>query len=188
MTRYLTAQLFISLDGVVESPEEWHFPFVDDELLELVNDEQEDASTLLLGRRTYENFAASWPLRDDSVPLAKHLNSMEKVVVSDTLEKADWENSRILRPRGDLAGVVRELTAGAGEPITVAGSIDLVVGLLQARLLNDLQLLVHPVVVGRGRRLFDNWTGEPLRLDSGMTVAETSSGVRRLSYFRSRRR
>ena len=163
MTRPITAELFASLDLVVDEPQDWHFPWVGERMLAEIAREQQ-ASALLLGRRTYDVFAASWPQRGDEVPLAEQLNGMPKIVVSDRMrpDEASWSRTRILRPGGNLAAAIRSLD-GAGR-ITVAGSISLVEQLLAVGLLDELRLIVHPLVRGRGRRLFSNWDGPELRL------------------------
>ena len=154
MARTITAELFGSLDLVVEAPETWHFDWVGDEMLAEVGREQGEASALLLGRRTYEVFAATWPDRGDDVPLAARLNAMPKIVVSSTLDAATWHNTEVTR-FDDIAALKEQ---GEGR-ITVAGSIRLVESLLAAGLLDELRILSHPVILGRGRRLFDTYAG-----------------------------
>jgi len=154
MARTITAQLFASLDLVVEAPEAWHFRWVGDEMLAEVGREQNEASALLLGRRTYEVFAESWPTRGAEVPLAAHLNSMQKLVVSDTLRSPTWHNTEVIR-FDELAA----LKEGEGGSITVAGSIRLIESLMADGLLDELRILSHPVVLGAGRRLFDTYAG-----------------------------
>lgn len=167
MSRPITAQLFTSVDLVVGEPQTWHFPYVGPALLAEVEREQ-STTTLLLGRRTYDVFASSWPERDDDVPLAAQLNGMRKVVVSDSIsaEEARWANSTVLAPDGDLAGALESLDELGAERITVAGSISLVEQLLALGRLDELRLIVHPLIVGTGRRLFDGWTSgqHPLTL------------------------
>ncbi|KQR17226.1 dihydrofolate reductase family protein [Cellulomonas sp. Leaf334] len=154
MTRTITAELFASLDLVVESPETWHFGWVGGEMLAEVAREQGGASALLLGRRTYEVFADSWPHRGDDVPLARQLNSMQKIVVSSTLGSPTWHNTKVVG--FDEIAALKE--SGEGR-ITVAGSIRLVESLIAADLLDELRILSHPVVLGAGRRLFDTYAG-----------------------------
>lgn len=110
MSRPITAELFTSLDLVVEEPQAWHFPSVGEAMLAEIAREQY-TSTLLLGRTTYEIFASSWPERGDDVPLAAQLKGMTKVVVSDRIRDADatWAETRILRPRGDLPAAIARL-------------------------------------------------------------------------------
>jgi len=165
MSRPITAELFVSLDLVVEEPETWHFPWVDEAMLSEVAREQ-GASTLLLGRKTYDVFASSWPVRGDDVPLATQLNAMTKVVVSDRIADAEatWAPTTVLRPGGDLATAISSLDELGDGRMTVAGSVGLVEQLLALGLLTELRLIVHPLVLGTGRRLFDDWAADVLEL------------------------
>jgi dihydrofolate reductase len=160
--RKIVAGLFLTLDGVMEAPEDWQFPYWNDEEAEAVGSQLMTAETLLLGRRTYEIFAASWPQRGSEVPFADKLNSMPKVVVSSTLEKAEWHDTTVLR--GDVAREVAELKRQPGGDIAISGSATLVRSLLRDRLLDELRLLVHPIVLGKGARLFQDGDQVPLRL------------------------
>lgn len=179
---------FISLDGVVEDPggaEDfehggWSFEidrgeqgdkFKLDELLE--------ADAQLFGRKTYEGFAAAWPTREDDVGFADRINSMPKYVYSTTLQSADWTNSTILS--GDFAAAMRKLKGEVDGPILVAGSVALVQGLLENDLVDELRLVLFPVVLGSGKRLF----GPSDKLPMQLTNAETSgAGVQLLTYAR----
>lgn len=160
MNRPISAELFVSLDLVVEEPREWHFPWVQDKMLEEVAREQ-TTSTLLLGRKTYDSFASTWPDHGDDVPLARQLNDMRKIVISDGMPAANtgWANTRVLSPQGDFAAAIASLDADSNDRITVAGSISIVEQLLAADLLTELRLIVHPILIGSGRRLFDHWSG-----------------------------
>ncbi len=160
MARTITAELFASLDLVVEAPETWHFDWVGEEMLSEVAREQGGASALLLGRRTYEVFAASWPRRGDDAPLARQLNAMPKIVVSSTVSAPTWHNTEVTR----FEDVVALKESGEGR-ITVAGSIRLVESLIASGLLDELRILSHPVILGRGRRLFDTYDGPRVDLD-----------------------
>jgi dihydrofolate reductase len=176
--RKIVAQLFVSLDGVVESPEIWHLQYWNDELRAAVASQLEVADILLLGRRTYEVFAASWPQRSSDTLFADRINSMPKLVVSSTLTELHWRNSTLLR--GDVAEELTRLKATPGNHVTVSGSPTLVLWLLRTGLLDELQLLVHPVVVGGGARLFPD-AGDPHNLALAQaTCFET--GVLDLTY------
>lgn len=172
---------FVSLDGVMEDPggaEDfalggWSFKFdrgPEGDKFKL--DEALAADCLLLGRRTYEGFAAVWPNVKDEAGFANKMNGLPKFVVSSTLEQADWNNSTILR--GDLAAEVAALKTRFQGEIVVAGSAQLVNGLLQLRLVDELRLMVHPVVLGAGKKLFAA-AAEPcwLRLVSSRPAGET---------------
>jgi len=179
--RKIVAGLFISLDGVVESPEKWHFPYFNEEMGESVGRLMRRGDTMLLGRGTYEEFAAHWPHQDSSVdPVAKLLNETPKYVVSTTLDAATWHNSTIISH--DVAARVTELKQRPGRDITMSGSPTLVRWLLTEGLLDELHLLVHPIVLGTGRRLFEEGMG---RIPLTLTASESfGSGVLDLTYER----
>jgi len=151
--RKVVAMEFISADGVIESPHEWHFPYFGEDMGELLNELTGDMSALLLGRVTYEDFAASWPQRSDDEPGAKEMNETPKYAVTTTLTSADWQNSTLIT--SDVASQVRQLKEQPGGPIVIWGSATLVRWLLSEGLLDELHLFVHPIVVGDGKRLFD---------------------------------
>ncbi|HEY3871804.1 MAG TPA: dihydrofolate reductase family protein [Actinocrinis sp.] len=154
----ITAGLFTSVDGVVGEPQTWHFPFYCDELGAAVSAQLGAADTLLFGRVTYESFAGAWPAREEAgevdAPMAKSLGDTRKIVVSRKPLAFTWRNSEQLR--GDLVDAVRELKNEPGEgTIGMSGSVSVVRALLEAGLLDELHLFVHPVAVRRGLRLFD---------------------------------
>ncbi|GIF51179.1 dihydrofolate reductase [Asanoa ferruginea] len=160
--REITVAEFISVDGVVEAPEKWHFPWLDEEMMTAMW--SEPADTLLLGRVTYESFAGAFAGMPADDPVAAKMNRPEKVVVSRSLSSLSWVNSRLLPP-GDVATEVASLKAGPGGPITITGSITLSRTLLAAGLVDRLILLVHPIVVGSGERFFaDGGPRVPLKL------------------------
>jgi dihydrofolate reductase len=178
---------FVSLDGVMEDPggaEDykhggWTFE-IDrgEEGNQFKLDEVIEAEAQLLGRTTYEGFAAAWPSREDPGGFAERMNSMPKYVVSSTLQEASWNNSTILR--GDLADEVAKLHREIDGPILVAGSAQLVQGLLERDLVDELHLMVFPVVLGEGKRLFgDVSEKKPLRLLDSRSVGD---GVSILTY------
>ncbi|MFE7316458.1 dihydrofolate reductase family protein [Streptomyces sp. NPDC057555] len=172
----MTAGLFLSLDGVAEAPDQWHFPYLNDEMAAVVQARMDDADTMLLGRTTYEEFAAYWPDSDED--LTDRMNGAHKLVVSRTLTTADWHNTTLLGGAEPLAELAR-LKQRPGRNIAAVGSIDLVRSLLAAGLLDELQLLVHPVVVGGGKRLFPEGGRIPLRLAASTTLR---TGVLSLVY------
>ncbi len=174
---------FVSLDGVIEDPGGsegtdfggWTFKFEDPEGMKYKLDEVRDHDAMLLGRVTYEGFAAAWPGIEDEVGFAERMNSMPKYVVSRTLKRADWNSSTILS--GDLATEVAALKDGDGGDILVAGSASLVQELLSHGLVDELRLMVFPIVLGHGKRLFADVTGTPVlervdfkALDSGTVI------------------
>ena len=174
--RKIMAGLFISLDGVVEAPETWHFPYFNDEMGEIVGAQMGAAGTMLLGRRTYDEFAAYWPSAEDG-DFAARMNGTPKLVVSTTLDEATWQNSTIVRSLDDLA----RIKAGEGGDLGITGSPTLVRSLIAAGLLDELRLLVHPFVVGSGKRLFegDDLSHVPLHLAGSQVL---STGVLSLVY------
>jgi dihydrofolate reductase len=176
--RKIVAGLFISLDGVIEAPETWHFPYFDDEMGAAVTAQMAGADTMLLGRRTYEAFASFWPTQGDDDPTARHMNATPKLVASTTLTSADWQNSTLIR--GDLAEELTRVNRLPGKDIGVTGSATLVRSLLREGLLDELRLLVHPIVVGQGARLFPEGTSrQPLKLVDATTF---TTGVLYLTY------
>ena len=175
--RRIVAGLFVSLDGVVESPETWQSPYFNDEMGAEIGTQMAAADTLLLGRRTYQEFAAFWPQRGDAGP-AHFMNNTPKRVASTTLQAVDWQNSTLIT--GDLAEELAELKAQPGDNILVAGSPSLVVWLLRHDLLDELGVMVCPVLVGGGARLFDvDGSQVPLTLVASLTF---STGVVNLTY------
>jgi dihydrofolate reductase len=151
--RKINASLFTSLDGVVEAPEQWTGPYFSPQVGQTVGDLMASADTLLLGRVTYQTFATAFAHDTSGNPLATQMNEFPKVVVSSTLEKTDWQNSALIT--GDIGEQICNLKAQAGRNINVSGSTTLVRWLLKNGLLDQLDLLVFPVVVGKGTRLFD---------------------------------
>jgi dihydrofolate reductase len=169
--RKITAGLFVALDGVVEAPDQWHFPYFNDEMGAAVGGQLGAAGTILLGRKTYDSFAGAWPDReaggDEDAEFAKKLGDTRKVVVSNQQLKFAWRNSEQLE--GDLVEGITALKNEPGGDIGMSGSVSLVRQLLAAGLLDELHLLVHPIVVGTGMRLFDEGNPIPLKLLSSQT-------------------
>ncbi len=152
--RKITAGLFVSLDGVVESPEKWQLPYFNDEMGEAVGAVMAAADAMLLGRVTYQEFASYWPgVSSEEQPFAGYMNDTPKYVVSTTLEEPlEWNNSTLIK--GNLAEEITRLKQRPGRNIGITGSATLVRSLLQDDLIDELGLMVHPVVVGSGKRLF----------------------------------
>jgi dihydrofolate reductase len=160
--RKITAGLFIALDGVVEAPDQWHFPYFNDEMGAAVDGQLGAADTILLGRKTYDSFAGAWPDREaggaEDAEFAKKLGDTRKIVVSRQNLRFSWRNSEQIK--GDLADAVVALKNEPDGDIGMSGSVSVVRQLLAAGLLDELHLLVHPIAVGKGMRLFDE--GEPI--------------------------
>jgi len=162
MMRKIIANLFISLDGVVEEPGNWHFPYFNDEMGAAVDAVLGTADTLLLGRKTYDDHARAWPQLEaaggEDAEFAKVLGDARKLVVSHQRPELTWRNSEQLQ--GDLVEAVTSLKHQPGDGhIATSGSVSVVRQLLAAGLLDELRLLVHPIAVRKGMRLFDE--GEP---------------------------
>jgi dihydrofolate reductase len=185
--RKLVVSEFVSLDGVMEDPggaEDydrggWSFRIPrgpEGDRFKL--DELFAADALLLGRVTYEGFAAAWPDISDDQGFAERMNGMAKYVVSSTLEQAAWNNSTVIS--GDLAAAITELKRQPGANILVAGSARLVSALIELDLVDEYRLMVYPVLLGAGKRLFaDGRQAAPLHLREAITV---DSGVMMLVY------
>jgi len=151
--RKIVAGFFISLDGVVEAPETWHMSYFNEEMGEVVGANMATSDANLFGRVNYLAQEAHWTAQDPEDPFAKQLNGIKKYVVSDTLDSADWANSTLIKGT-DAAAELAALKEQEGGDIYVFGSATLVRWLIGEGLLDELQLLVHPVVVGHGQRLF----------------------------------
>jgi dihydrofolate reductase len=176
--RKIKSNFFISLDGVVESPDKWHFPYFDDEMGAAVGAGFATADAMLMGRVLYDEWAAYWPEHADQ-PFGDVINSIKKYVVSNSLEAAEWENSEIIS--GDVAQTLTDLKAHDGGDIAMSGSPTTVRWLLREGLVDELNLLMHPIAVGEGlARLFP--TNEP-RIPLQLLSAESfKTGVLSLSY------
>ena len=174
--RKVTSGLFVSLDGVVESPHLWQFDVFNEEMEDAMTRFLEPIDTALLGRVTYEEWAPYWPTSDDGY--ADFINNVPKYVASTTLRQVDWQNSMLIE--GDVAAAVRDLKARPGGVIAVQGSPTLVRYLLANDLLDELTLMIHPVIAGGGKRLFpgDSELKQMRLLDHRVT----RTGVALLTY------
>jgi dihydrofolate reductase len=180
---------FVSLDGVIEAPGGgegyrhggWTFEIErGQEGDKFKLDELVEAEAQLLGRVTYEGFAAAWPQMEDEAGFAEKMNAMPKYVVSSTLERAEWQNSTVLS--GDPADSVARLKEEVDGVILVAGSATLVKALIEAELVDELRLMVFPVLLGEGKRLFPEGEAKHrLRLAEAKTVGD---GIVLLRYER----
>ena len=176
--RKIKSNFFISLDGVVESPDKWHFPYFDEEMGGAVGAGFATTDAMLMGRVLYDEWAAYWPGNADQ-PFGDVINPMKKYVLSDSLQAAEWQNSEIIS--GDAARKLNDIKAGEGGDISMSGSATTVRWLLREGLLDELNLLVHPIVVGDGlARLFPaDEPSIPLELVSSHAF---KTGVLNLSY------
>jgi dihydrofolate reductase len=151
--RKLIVSEFVTLDGVMEAPEKWQFPYYSDDLAEVIQAQILASDAMLLGRVTYEVFAAYWPSQtNNEFGISDKLNSEPKFVVSSTLQKAEWNNSTLIKEH--VAEEISKLKQQPGGNIGITGSATLVQSLMQADLIDEYRLMVHPVVLGSGKRLF----------------------------------
>jgi dihydrofolate reductase len=181
--RKLVASFFISLDGVVQGPGPgddfelagWTMPYWDDDIAAFADAAMQAADTLLLGRVTYQGFAAAFA--SSTGPDAQIMNNYRKYVVSTTLEQAEWNNSSLIT--GNVVQEVAKLKQQEGQDIGMSGSGTLVQSLLRHNLIDELNLLIYPVVLGCGKRLFEDGIKVNLKLKQSKT---SSSGVLLTTY------
>jgi dihydrofolate reductase len=174
--RKIVSGLFIALDGVVEAPNKWQEHF-DEDMGEALTAQLNSQDTVLLGRVTYEEWAPYWSTSTDE-PFASYINNVPKYVVSNTLKSVEWSNSTLLK--GNLAEELASLKQQPGKDIGVAGSPTLVHSLLEQGLLDELILMVHPVIAGSGKRLFED--GESLKRLKLVSAKATRTGTVILTY------
>ena len=172
--RNIVVTEFLSLDGVMEAPA-WTFPYWNDEIARFKGDETNASDALLLGRVTYQGFAAAWPESTDEG--APYFNNVRKYVVSTTLDTVEWNNSILIKD--NIVEEITRLKQQDGRDIAVHGSATLVQTLVQHDLVDRYRLLVYPLVVGTGKRLFQEGTTATLKLVESQSF---SSGVAALIY------
>ncbi len=176
VSTYMTRDGVMSLDG--DMAQKWHFPFFNDELAKYAYDQLFAADALLLGRRTYDVFAASWPWVTDEQGFADRMNHLPKYVVSTTLATADWTNTTIIRDQ--VPDAVATLKQQPGQDILLYGSAMLMHTLMHHGLIDEYRLWLHPVVAGSGQRLFQD--GGAMTLLQRTAITPFSSGVTILHY------
>jgi len=178
--RKLVVSEYSTLDGVIEDPggldtfkqNNWHFPFFNEDVQKYKFTELAETDVLVLGRRTYQEFAPVWPSVTDETGYADRINHLHKYVFSTTLSQLEWNNSRLIK--GDIAEAISKLKQEDGQDIMVFGSSELVYQLDQQNLIDEYRILVHPVVVGRGKRLFrDGNTMQAFKLVSTQQLGST---------------
>jgi dihydrofolate reductase len=176
--RKIVVSEFLSADGVMEAPDTWQFPFQTEEMGAITERQTSDTDAFLLGRVTYEIFAGFWPtMTNNEFGVADKWNSAPKYVVSTSLQKADWNNSTQIK--SNVIEEIRKLKQQPGGNIGIIGSATLVHSLLDACLIDEIQVLVHPIVLGKGIRLFVEGYRSPLKLTDSKIL---SNGVVYLSY------
>jgi dihydrofolate reductase len=173
--RKVVAAIYLSLDGVMENPG-WTGPYFNEELAKLQHELLFASDALLLGRVTYQGFAAAWPTMKDEEGFADRMNSMPKFVASTTLKEMEW-NAQVLG--GNLGEEVASLKQQPGQNLLIYGSSKLIRSLLPHNIIDEYRLMIFPVVLGTGQRLFDNGSQASLQLVDTKT---TSTGVAILTY------
>jgi dihydrofolate reductase len=151
MSRVVVTE-FVTLDGVMEAPDKWSFPYWNEQAAKFKRDELFESDALLLGRVTYQGFADAWPSRTDEEGFADRMNSLPKFVVSTTLNQVDWNNSKLIK--SNVAEELARLKQQPGQGILIYGSGQLVNSLMPHGLIDEYRLMVYPLVVGSGKRLF----------------------------------
>ena len=183
--RRIVVSEFLSLDGVMEAPGDqdkfeqagWTMPYWNNEIGKFKQEELFDCDCLLLGRVTYQGFAEAWPSRKDDQGFADRMNNIPKYVASTTLKQLDWNNSHLIV--GHLAGEVMMLKEKPGKDILVAGSSVLIQTLMAHDLIDEYRLLVYPVILGTGKRLFKEGISKKLK---EVEAGDLGNGVMLLEY------
>jgi dihydrofolate reductase len=170
----IVGNFFIALDGVVEAPDQWHFPYFNEEMGAAVGSGMESNKAFLMGRQLYDEWSAYWPISEDDI--AGYFNDIPKYVISNSLKNPTWSNTTVLP--GD-ADAVRAFKDSIDGDIGMSGSATTVRWLLANGLLDELRLLVHPIAVGKGQRLFEDTPTHKLQLSNSVTFA---NGVLDLTY------
>jgi dihydrofolate reductase len=179
MTRRIVWSEYVSLDGVVDEPGEWSIPYFSDDLAMYKYDELFASDALLLGRITYEGFAATWPAMEEiEGEFATKMNALPKYVASTTLEAAEWNNSTVIGE--NIPGEVSKLKQQSGNDILIGGSCALATSLMEHDLIDEIRMLVHPIAVGAGKRLFEG-ASAPVALKL-VDQRSFDSGVVALTY------
>jgi dihydrofolate reductase len=173
----IVSNFFISLDGVVESPDQWHFPYFNDEMGAAVEAATQSAAAFLMGRKLYQEWSAYWSTTGQDQDFATFINNIPKYVVSNTLQQADWKNTTIIS--GDVAPELRALKDQTDGDLQMSGSATTARWLLANGVLDELNLLVHPIAVGHGQRLFEDTPTHRLKLTKSETF---QTGVLNLTY------
>jgi dihydrofolate reductase len=176
--RKLIVSTNVTLDGRVDEIRDWALPYDDDEFAGYHTDLLRNSDGLLLGRKTYEMFAAVWPSRSGESSVADPINSVAKYVASTTLKELEWENSHLIE--GDVPEGVAKLKEQPGQDLIMYGSHDLMHSLLEHDLIDEYRIWVHPVVLGKGMSFFEDGV-ERMALDLIDTTV-LSSGVAILTY------
>lgn len=187
----LVVGTFLTLDGVMQAPGDpqedteggfqhggWHLPLFDDDAGRIISEQIVETDSLLLGRKTYQIFARYWPNAPADDPIAQKLNNLPKHVVSTTLDKAEWNNSTLIK--GNVSEEVNKLKQSGSGILSVTGSGKLAQTLMQKDLIDEYILWIHPIVLGSGKRLFEGGI-VPVNLKL-VDTKTTASGILILTY------
>jgi dihydrofolate reductase len=173
--RRLIVTEFMTLDGSIDEPS-WSFPYWGDDIASFKGEENGGGDTLLLGRKTYQGFAATWPQQgDDEASGGKYFNNVEKIVVTKTLSNLEWNNAHVLQ--GDLVPGVKALKERNGKNIVVHGSGTLAGALIREGLVDQIRILLYPLLLGRGARLFEDGMQGKYRLVQARPMASGPIGL-----------
>jgi len=174
----IVSNFFISLDNVVESPDQWHFPYFDEEMGAVVGRGVESTKAFLMGRKLYDEWSQYWPGQTED--FGAFINAVPKYVVSNSLTDPAWQNTTVVSGDAEQIGSrLRDIKGQHDGDISMSGSATTVRWLLANGLLDELRLLVHPIAVGHGQRLFEDTPTQPLRLVSHEVF---KTGVLNLAY------
>jgi dihydrofolate reductase len=173
----LVATEYLSLDGIFEEPGNWSRPFFNDEAGQFKWAELQASDAQLMGRHTYEGFSAAWPRMTGTGEFGEKMNTMTKYVVSSTLDRVDWPGSKLIK--GSVAEEVRRLKQLPGQDLLLAGSAQLFNAMMQENLIDLYRFMVHPIVLGKGKRLFADGVDsrtlkltETKRFSAGIVILE----------------
>lgn len=176
--RKIVVTEYLSLDGIMDEPGHWSMPFWNDEAARFKYDELFASDALLLGRVTYQGFAAAWPTMTGTGDFGERMNNLPKFVVSTTLKNLEWNNSRLIDM--NVVEEIAKLKAQSGQDILIAGSGKLVHSLMPHGLIDEFRIMVHPIILGGGKRLFQD--GNP-RLKLKLVKTQTTAmGIAILTY------
>ena len=178
--RKIVSGLFISLDGVTEAPDQWHFPYFNDEMGEAVSSNIDRCDALLFGRKTFEEVAGFWPNADQEDPFTRYINDTQKYVVSNTVHDPEWQPSSVIR--GDVMTEIRKLKEQPGKDLVLFAGASLASTFIELDMVDEYRLYIHPLVLGNGISLFKDLSVERrLKL---LHAKAFPSGVVLLQYAR----
>ncbi len=173
--RKIVVSMFVTLDGVMEAPNKWSFDYWNEDAAKFKFDELFASDALLLGRVTYQGFAAAWPSMKDEAGFADRMNNLPKFVVSRTLQTVEWNNSTLIK--NNVVEEITKLKQQPGQDILIGGSGQLIHTLMQHNLIDVYRLLVYPIVLGSGKRLFSEGASASLKLIEARTFGQVQAFI-----------